>query len=398
MARFSIEKRHLKQIDWWLVGAMLLLTAFGILVIDGTTAGEEIMGSFARRQILWWAISLAIFSVLLCFDYAQLSKLAVPAYLVCLALLAGLLWGKPYIPQLIVTKYGATSWYRIGGNLFQPSEITKIAVVLAAAAYLARIKARQPGWRDLIVVAVLVLMPAALVKMQPDFGTAVTFLPLMVAMPWAAGVHRRIYLVLGIVALAAAIAYGTIVAVTGEFPFLNANQTRRVRAYLAEVFPRWGGGASDENLADTIRKRDRWQPLQARIALGSGRIWGKGWRQGTQTRLEFLPKAHFDYIFASCGEQFGFVGCVFVLTLYTLIVFRATMLSLRSKDWFGYLLIIGVLTVFITHVALNIGVSTDLLPVTGLPLPFMSYGGSFLLTNYIGFALVVNVGMRKYIY
>jgi len=393
VAWLSFDRRFLKQIDWWLITGILALTAFGILVIDGTTYAVEYRSHYARRQMTWWAVSAVVFAILVLLDYSRLMKLVVPAYLICLALLVGLLVEKG------VSVRGASSWYVVDGFRFQPSEFTKIAVILMVSAYLARIKARLPGWRDMIVVAALVLVPCTLIALQPDLGTAATFLPLLVVMPWAAGAGRRIYLVLFGVVLFAVAVYGTaVMARGGDFPFLKPYQEGRLKAFFGQLLPSRGDESTEGGLADSIRQRERWAPLQARIALGSGRLWGRGWRSGTQTRLEFLPEAHTDYIFASCGEQFGFVGCLFVLALYALLVYRSLFLALLSKDWGGYLLIIGFLTVFTAHILLNIGVATDILPVTGLPLPFLSSGGSFLLTTYIGFALIVNVGMRKYMF
>lgn len=390
MAWFSFEQRFLKQIDWWLIAGILALTAFGIVVIHGTTYGVEYKAHYPQRQMMWWAISVAVLIAILLLDYGQLMKLALPAYLVCLVLLVGLF-------QKGISVRGAASWYDLGWFRVQPSEFTKIATILIVSTYLARIKARLPDWRDLAVVAALVLVPCVLVVLQSDAGTAATFLPLLVVMPWVAGARRRIYVLLfGIVLLVGAIYGSAVVARKGDFPFLKPYQQERLRAFFGELLPGHHEESASQGLANSIRQRSRWAPLQARIALGSGQLWGRGWCRGTQTRLEFLPEAHTDYIFASCGEQFGFAGCACVLALYCLLVYRSLILALRSKDWIGYLLVIGFLTVFVTHIVLNIGVATDVLPVTGLPLPFLSSGGSFLLTTYIGFGLILNVGMRKY--
>ena len=402
MLAFSFNRRLLNQIDWWIVGALLALTAFGVVVIDGTTYDtDQYKSGFARRQMIWWAISLACFVAIVLLDYSQLVKPAVIAYFACLACLVflPLFRNSPYV----IVQNGAASWIDLEVIRFQPSEFTKIAVVLAVAAYLAGIKRRLPGWLDLVVVAAIVLAPFGLILLQPDLGTAVVFLPLIVIMPWAAGASRRIYVILFAGCLAVAAAYGSYAAFykgryRGDWPLLKKYQEDRLRAFFRGLVPKGGDGADDADLTATIRRREGWGPLQARIALGSGQWFGRGWRMGTQTRHEFLPEAHTDYVFASCGEQFGFAGCVFVLVLYTLLIYRSMFVALRSKDWLGYLIVVGFLCVFVTHVFLNIGVATDLLPVTGLPLPLMSAGGSFLLTIHIGLALVVNVGMRKYMF
>lgn len=390
-SEFSFEQRFLKQIDWWIVGCLLALTAFGILVLDGTTYGVELRRPPAKWQMVWWAAGLVVFLAIILVDYGQLAKLALPAYFLCLLLLAGLLARRGIRPG------GAASWYDLGKLRIQPSEFTKIAVILVISSYLARIKARLPGWADLAVVALLVLVPSVLIAFQPDFGTAIISLPLIAVLPWVAGTKRSIYVILAAALLVATTAYGAAVVVRGgDFPFLKDYQQVRMRAFFGKLLPSPQEATAGASVADSMRRGANLQPIQARIAIGSGRLWGRGWRQGTQTRLEFLPKAHTDYIFASCGEQFGFVGCTLVLALYALLVYRSILVALRSKDWLGYFIVIGVVTVFITHVVLNIGVATDLLPVTGLPLPFLSYGGSFLLATYIGFGLIVSVGMRRY--
>lgn len=389
---FSFHRRLLNQIDWWIVGALLALTAFGILVIDGTTFADEYRAGYARRQMMWWGVSLVCFVVILLMDYSQLVKPSVVGYLACLACLVYLLYQSKVIK-------GAASWIDLRVIRFQPSEFTKIATVVAVAAYLAWIKRRLPGYFDMAVVAAIVLLPFLLIALQPDLGTAAVFLTLIIVMPWAAGARPRIYAVLLAVCLLATTVYATAVVVRGgDYPFLKPYQEVRLRAFFERMIPKGRKGSEESELIESMRGRAGWAPLQARIALGSGQWFGRGWRKGTQTRLDFLPEAHTDYVFSSCGEQFGFAGCAFVLALYTLLIYRSMFVALRSKDWFGYLIVVGFLTVFVTHVFLNIGVATDLLPVTGLPLPLMSYGGSFLLTTYVGFALVVNVGMRKYMF
>ncbi|MBM3333398.1 rod shape-determining protein RodA [Candidatus Sumerlaeota bacterium] len=386
----SFEPRFWRQIDWLVVGSTAALTAFGILIIYGTTYDPEARSSYPIRQLMWWIVSAGAFVVVLFMNYGLLARLALPIYLGCLALLAGLLAGAG------LRAGGAASWYDLGplGVRFQPSEITKIAVILLVAAYLARIKERLPGWRDLACVSVLALVPALLIALQPDAGTAATFLPLIVVMPWAAGARRRIYIVLAAIVLVAVTAYVTAFAIKGHFPFLKPYQEVRLRAFFSKILPS-SQQDTEERLTDSLMQATEWAPLQSRIAIGSGRLWGRGWCRGTQVRLGFLPQPHTDYIFASCGEQFGLVGCALVLAFYGLLIYRSIFAALHAKDWFGYLLIVGVLTVLITHIILNVGVAVDILPVTGLPLPLLSYGGSFLITMYVGLALVTSVGMRR---
>jgi len=395
MLGISFQKRFFKQMDWWIIGAVLILTGFGIVVIDGTTSGVAHKEVLAERQAMWWGIALGAFIFVLLFDYTQLVKLAIPSYLACIALLAGLFVS----PTGAINVNGATSWYDFGPVRLQPSEFTKIVVVLVASGYLGRIKGRRAGFLDMIVVGLIVLVPVGFIALQPDFGTAATFLLLIPVLPWVAGARRRIYAILCGTGLLLVLTYGSIVVARGgDYPGLSGYQEERINSYLSRMLPIDRGEVDREELLADINRRSGWAPLQARIALGSGQWFGKGWRQGTQSSMEFLPEAQTDYIFASCGEQFGFAGCAFVLALYLLIVYRSLSLALRSKDWLGYFIIVGFLTVFISHIFINLGVATDLLPVTGLPLPFLSVGGSFLVTLYIGFGLVVSIGMRKWMF
>jgi len=229
---FSSEPRFWNQIDWWIVGSLIGLTAFGIVVLDGTTYGVELRRPPAKWQTVWWVAGLVAFVAVILVDYGRLAKLAVPAYLLCLLLLAGLLARRG------ISAGGAASWYDFGKMRIQPSEFTKIAVVMMAASYLARIKVRLPGWADLGVVALLVLVPCVLIALQPDFGTAITVLPLIAVLPWVAGTKRSIYIILAASLLLATTAYGAAVVIRGgDFPFLKEYQQVRLRVFFGRLLP-----------------------------------------------------------------------------------------------------------------------------------------------------------------
>ena len=374
---FNFSRRHLKELDWPLVVSLLALASLGLVVIDGSlhpsessALGDEAwpVSRTAVKQLLIALFSIFLFALpILCCEYQIIDKLALPFYWICIVLLVALL-------LLEQKTKGAASWLVMGNIRFQPSEPMKLAVVLVLARWLARRPNKLERMSDLIVPAMIVGLPVLLIARQPDFGTALVFVPVCFVMLWAAGLRKR--------HVAAMIVCGLLMA-AAVWPQLKPYQQRRI-----EVFLKPGSDSLSSGYNIT----------QAEIAMGSGRMLGKGWRGGTQTAYEFLPEHHTDFIFSSLAEQFGFVGAMLAIALYAVVIGRALRIASNAKDWQGSFIVIGLITIFITHVVLNIGMCLRLFPVTGLPLPFLSYGGSFLLTNVILFALIINIGMRKYFF
>jgi len=346
---------------------MLALTGIGLIVIRGGTAALPSLEHYTMRQVAWLAVAAAVFFAVMIPDYNLLEKYAPLLYWMMIALLVGLLI-RGYAIK------GATSWYRIGSLRFQPSEFAKIATVF----YLARIIADKPNglarWSDLWKPMSVALLPFLLIAKQPDLGTAAVFVVALGVMLWIGGARRRHLLILLV---------GLIAAGAAAYPLLKPYQKSRIQVFLNPG-------------ADPLNKG--YNLAQSQIALGSGRAFGKGWGNGTQTAFQFLPEHHTDFVFASLGEQFGFVGCAIVLALFGALFFRTALLSLRAKDAFGGYLLIGLLSLMVTHVLFNAGMAMGLLPVTGLPLPFISYGGSFLVATYLIFGLILNVDMRRYFF
>ncbi|MFH0793042.1 MAG: rod shape-determining protein RodA [bacterium] len=361
----SLDRRQIRLIDPSVPLLMLALTAIGLVVIRGGTASLTHLEHYTMRQVAWFAVAAAVFVAALIPNYNLLEKFAPLLYWVMIALLVGLLI-RDYAIK------GATSWYRIGALRLQPSEFAKIATVF----YLARIIADKSNglarWSDLWKPIGVALLPFLLIAKQPDLGTAAVFVVALGVMLWIGGARRRHLLILlvGLIATGAA-----------AYPFLKPYQKSRIQVFLNPG-------------ADPLNKG--YNLAQSQIALGSGQAFGKGWGNGTQTAFQFLPEHHTDFIFASLGEQFGFVGCATVLLLFGVLFARTALLSLRSKDAFGGYLIIGLLSLTVTHVLFNAGMAMGLLPVTGLPLPFISYGGSFLVATYLNFSLILNVDMQRY--
>ncbi|HRU55273.1 MAG TPA: FtsW/RodA/SpoVE family cell cycle protein, partial [Candidatus Sumerlaeia bacterium] len=253
----------------------------------------------------------------------------------------------------------------------QPSEFAKIVVTICLAHFLAWKEKPVASLWDLIAPAAIVGIPVFLILQEPDFGTAVLFFPLFLIMLYAGGASRRLILLCILMTVWAALL---------AYPMLKPYQKARIKVFLnPEHDTKWHG----------------YNIRQAEISLGSGGIYGKGWKQGTQTKLGFLPERHTDFIFSTLGEQFGFSGCVLLVFLYAIAAWRAGRIAMRARDKFGRLLVTGLISLFLIHIIFNIGMSLRFFPVTGLPLPLFSYGGSFLLTNFIMFGIVQSVGVKK---
>jgi rod shape determining protein RodA len=411
---------HVRQFDYLLAAFVFIATGFGLLVLAGTTRDVPELARTVSQQARWWGISLCIFALVLAVPYSWLRVLGWPAYGLLVLSLAVLAFASHLGMHWISTVRagGAMSWYQISFGAasirFQPSEFAKIAVAIVLAHWLSVRResiAEAPGWRhsllECFVPLLLTAIPMGIVFVQPDFGTASVFLPLPFVLLFVAGLRWRI--VLTAVALGVAVAVSGFIYLTNaeHVPGLKPYQLNRIRIFLAplgkpfnppgveEILYGQPQVETTETLSTKSQDPDDWQIRQAEMALGSGRLFGKGWGQGPQSRLRFLPAHHTDFIFSSLGEQFGLAGCLALLILYLLIVWRCVRAALKASDPFGQYLVVGLVSIFLIHVFLNVGMAIRLLPTTGLPLPLFSFGGSFLVTNYLIFGLIANVGMRR---
>ncbi|MCX7014196.1 MAG: FtsW/RodA/SpoVE family cell cycle protein [Candidatus Sumerlaeota bacterium] len=384
MRLFDVSQRHLRRFDLWLALIVFGLSVFGVFLLWGAFGGETFVG-YARRQLMWIALGGAILAACCFLDLKTVEVISYPLYALCLLLLVGLLF-------LGHGSGGAHAWYRFGRVQIQPSEFAKILTVIVLASHLSRFRSQLGRPAGLVVPALIVGVPALLTILQNDTGTALVFLPILLTMIYMAGVPKRILGALAIVALLAAVI---------ALPRMHPYQLARISTVLGKRFSDPLMQAIGRNPEDIWRKAEsasRWHSEQARIALGSGRLFGKGWGKGTQTSLALVPRFYTDSIYAPLGEQFGFVGCALLLAAYAFLAVRAARIALDARDMFSSLLVVGLLTIFAAHVLINLGMAVDLLPIIGLPLPFLSYGGSFLLTLFVLFGLILNVGMKKYLY
>jgi len=360
------ERRLYYHIDWALLIAMFALCALGVAMIFSTTS-DPTRGNSHLYVTQLYAIGLGTIAMVftLTLDYRTLTD---KSHLIYIALLAVLL----YVLFLGTVQMGARRWIPLGGFNLQPSEFAKVGVALVLAKYFGENRG-MPSWTDLAVAGGLTCLPLALIAREPDLGTAVTLIPVFLAVAYLAGMQMRIlgYLALSLVLIA---------PVAWKFA-LKDYQKSRISTFIDPSQDAKGAG---------------YQQIQARITVGSGGMTGKGYMQGTQGQLRFLPVAHNDFIFSVLAEEQGFAGVIVALGLYLFVILRSLEAARLAKDRLGSYLVLGVLASFTFQVVYNITMSAGLAPVKGLTLPLMSYGGSSMIATLAGFGLVLNVRMRRF--
>jgi rod shape determining protein RodA len=368
----ATDRWAIRHIDPVLVGAAIALAAIGLFAIYSAThqslaAVDLDPGRFVKRQVTFLAVGLVVLLLAASFDYRMLKVYAGMIYVSSLVLL--LLVRTP----LGTSVKGAQRWFELFGFQLAPSEVAKLALIAMLAAFLSEIRG-DLTLQDVFRASGLAAIPAFLVFLQPDLGTSIVFAAILVGMLVVAGARARH---LGILALTAAV-----LIVSGfQVGLVREYQIERLRAFLD---PGSVGAAA-------LHNRE-----QAEIAIGSGGLTGVGYLQGTQTNLDFVPEQHTDFVFTVVGEEFGFLGAFALLALYALLLWRAFRIALLSRDPFGTLLATGIGSMLALQVFVNIGMNVGIMPITGIPLPFVSYGGSSLLLNCAAIGLLLNVHMRRF--
>ena len=357
-----------RDFDWTLLGIVLVLCTISVLEIYSATLHTKYIG-FHTKQMYWIAGGLVAMFVFAKIDYHKLIDFVPWAYGVCLvALVAVLAVGQKVL--------GARRWIKLGPMHFQPSEWVKLVLILAVARYFANLGGRSLTWKDIFKAFALVGVPMLLVLKQPDLGTTLTYLPILVAGLFLGGINVRQALILGTCGLA------LVAGVWTSGKLLKPYQKARLTSFInPDNDPRGTG----------------YQTKQALIAVGSGGVWGKGAAKGTQTQGDFLPIPHADFIFAAFGEEHGFVGAFFVLLLYFFVLMRLIQNAQTAADLSGSLIIMGVVAVLTFQIAVNVGMVIGFMPVTGIPLPLMSYGGSSVLFTFLALGVVMNIRMRRFV-
>ncbi len=358
-----------RDFDWPLLSLIGLLSLFSVLEIKSATLHTKFHG-FDHKQILFLLAGLALMFVVSLIDYHRLLDLAPWAYGIGVASLV--------IVKLAGQKVlGARRWINLGGGIhFQPSEWVKLILILAVARYFYNLANRDLTWPDILKAFALVGIPMALVLIQPDLGTALTYFPILLIGLFLGGIRLRQVAVI-ILVLAAV---GSIAFLSGKR--LKPYQQARINAFLNP---------------DSDPKGSGYQIRQSLIAVGSGGVWGKGTNNGTQTQGDFLPIPYTDFIFAALAEEHGFIGAIIVLLLYFLILMRLIQNAQTAKDVPGAFIVMGVVAVLIFQIAVNVGMVVGLMPVTGIPLPLLSYGGSSVLFTFLSLGIVMNIRMRRFV-
>lgn len=356
---------RLSGVRWVALLFAVALATIGVATIRSATA--ELQIDFSLRQGLWLLLALVAFLIALVIDYRFLLRFAWPLYgLSLVLLLVVLLFGHE--------AGGARSWIGVAGLGGQPSELAKLATVLILARRLGDAEEAKLAAGDLFLGTLVVAPPIALIVLQRDLGSAAMFLPMFAAMVLVAGLKRRAVVALFLV---------TAVALPLTWSYgLRDYQRQRVLSFLSQAEDPLGSG---------------YQLQQSRIAVGSGELAGRGYMQGTQSQLRFLPARHTDFILAVLSEEWGFLGVAVVMALYAALFSTLFVVAQRAADRAGLLLVVGLVAVLAAHVLYNTAMVIGWVPITGIPLPFLSYGGSFLLANFISLGMILGVDFRRHV-
>jgi rod shape determining protein RodA len=357
-----------RDFDWLLLVFVLMICGLGVMEIQSATAHTKFAGSHIR-QIYWILGGVGMMFLISLLNYQVLLDRIHWFYIAAVgSLMAVLLFGQKYL--------GARRWIKMpGGNHFQPSEWVKLILILAVAKYFADMRQRELSWSDLLKAGGIVLVPMLMVLKQPDLGTALTYLPIAVMGIFLGGMQWKQGLTL---AALGAVCVGAVFFVP-KVHVLKSYQKQRLTSFVDPELDPQGSG---------------YQVTQSLIAVGSGGLWGG---KGSQTHGAFLPVPQTDFIFAAFAEEHGFVGALGVLLLYFIVLMRLTQNAQTAPDRAGTFVVMGVVAVLSFHILVNVGMVVGFMPVTGIPLPLMSYGGSSVLFMFLALGMVMNVRMRRFV-
>lgn len=359
-------KKLLKNTEWTILIVSIILAVIGLIALYSATQSTEY--EEFRKQVQWIIVSIPFLVLASMIDYNIIVRFSTLAYIVVLGLLIGVLFTEPIS--------GASSWFKIGENLsFQPSEIGKVVIILFLAFIINKLQLKGRSeinkiWK-IIIVLFLAVIPILLIIKEPDYGTALAYLTAILFMIFASGIDKK-YIIAAVlvVAVAAPIVYAN----------LPPHALSRIDSFMN---PEKDLNGANYNLQ------------QSKIAIGSGEIFGMGLFKGNQTQLGFLHPKTTDFIFSVIGEEMGFIATGAITILYIVLVTKSIYIAKTAKDNVGSYIAIGIAGIFFFHMVENIGMTIGLLPITGVPLPFVSYGGSSLITNFVCIGLLLNISSRR---
>jgi rod shape determining protein RodA len=376
-ANYLKDRRSWRDFDWALLLATFALIGFGILEIYSSVPSTgDWTKDFWFKQAVAVGLGLLSFSVVVGVDYRRIYSYIPHAYVASILLLvAVLIFGHEV--------KGQKNWINLGPMNLQPSEFAKIAVILALSRYLSPLRKNPLPWKDVGIAILITIVPVSLIMLQPDTGSALTFIPILGVLLFISGFNLRLL----IITTTLAVILGPLSYVYILKPkVLKPYQIMRIEAVIhPELFEQ-----------PEFRRQFGYQTMQSIIAVGSGGLSGTGIKQGTQSRLGFLPEHHTDFIASVLAEETGFFGSILVLCLYLFIIVHTIGVAERARDRFGMLVALGFASLLLFHVVINIGMVVGLLPIMGITLPLMSYGGSSILSTLILIGLVINVRLRRF--
>jgi rod shape determining protein RodA len=392
------------KFDFGLLLSVSVLFCFGLLAIYSSTVNNPIAHANFIKQIVWAVIALVIFFVTYSLPTNTFKSIAVPGYLLSVfLLLAVLIIGKQIS--------GSKSWIIFGPVGFQPSELAKIMTILAIARYLSRNNSDIDSFKDIIAAALIGLLPMTLILIEPDVGTSLVFIGVILVLVFWKGISLfSLFVILSPVFIAISAIFGFVYFIVGLsiviaflvifkkdlffsasifalnlaggffadyiYSILSPHQQKRIQTFIDPMTDPLGSG---------------YNIIQAKVAIGSGGLTGKGFLQGHQTQLQFIPEQWTDFAFCVIGEEFGFIGSIIILSMFLILFLRVLKIAFSSKDEFLSLVSVGILSVYFIHFLINLGMVVGILPVIGIPLPFLSYGGSSLLVNMFMLGIVENI-------
>ena len=354
-----------RDFDWLLLGFVLLICGVGVMEIYSATLHTKFAGAHIKQ--LYWIVGgvIGMFLLSLVNYQAMLEKIHWFWIASAASLMSVLLFGQKYL--------GARRWIKMPGFHFQPSEWVKLILILAMARYFAEMRQKDLSWSDFIKAGLIVGFPMLMVLAQPDLGTSLTYMPIAIMGLFLGGLRVK-------QAVAVLLLVGLMLPV--GWHVLKPYQRERLTSFMNPEADKQGSG---------------YQVIQSQIAVGSGGIWGKGTAQGSQTHLAYLPVPQTDFIFAAFSEEHGFVGALGVLLLYFIVLMRLTQNAQTAPDRAGTFVVMGVVAVLSFHILVNVGMVVGFMPVTGIPLPLMSYGGSSVLFMFLALGIVMNIRMRRFV-
>lgn len=365
-------RKILTKLDYSLLLSVAAILGISLFVLQSATT--HLAGSYVMKQLMWVGVGVVVILISLRIDYSILKKYYKHLYVLNLLLLVAV-----YV--LGDSTKGARSWFVLPGmGKFQPAEVGKIILIICLAQFLVERKDKLNTFKDLLPVFIFTAIPTVLVLIQPDLGTALVYVAIMVGMLYIAGANWKLLTSLFGGGIAVAIGY-----IWGIWKFgwpspIKPHQLNRFLVLFDPNIDRQGIG---------------WNVRQAKIAIGNGGLLGQGLGSGSQSSGQFLPEQWTDFIFAVFAEELGFIGVAVLLLLFVFMLYRCIRIAMSAKDIFGSLAATGIMTMYLFHIVENVGMNIGLMPVTGIPLPFVSYGGSAMLTNFMGLALLLNIYVRR---